>query len=105
WPGNVRELENIVERSCILGHPPLIQIADLHIPSSENRTAEKNENFASSVESGLTLKEAMDEFKREYIKRILVENGWNQTETAKILDVQRTYLTRLLKELGVKRSL
>ncbi len=32
WPGNVRELENTVERSCILGQPPFIQVSDLRLP-------------------------------------------------------------------------
>ena len=45
------------------------------------------------------LKIAIDEFKREYIERLLEQNGGNQTKVAKILKIQRTYLSRLLKEL------
>ncbi len=39
WPGNVRELENTIERSCILGQNREIQVADLRLPI----TAEKSE--------------------------------------------------------------
>jgi Nif-specific regulatory protein len=35
---------------------------------------------------------------------VLEENGWNQTETAKTLSIQRTYLSRLIKELEITIS-
>jgi len=31
-------------------------------------------------------------------------NGWSQTRTAKILGIQRTYLSRLIKELQINKS-
>jgi len=30
-------------------------------------------------------------------------NRWNQTKTAKLLGIQRTYLSRLIKELNINR--
>ena len=33
--------------------------------------------------------------------KALEDNRWNQTETAKVLDIQRTYLSRLIKELDI----
>jgi Nif-specific regulatory protein len=33
--------------------------------------------------------------------KALEDNHWNQTETAKVLDIQRTYLSRLIKELDI----
>jgi Nif-specific regulatory protein len=32
---------------------------------------------------------------------VLEENHWNQTEAAKVLGIQRTYLSRLIKELEI----
>ena len=49
-----------------------------------------------------SLKSAIDSFKREYVKKILEENGWNQTKTAKILGIQRTYVIRLINELQIR---
>jgi DNA-binding NtrC family response regulator len=49
------------------------------------------------------LKTATVEFKKAYIARILGEMGWNQTKAAKILGVQRTYLSRLLRELQIRK--
>ena len=109
WPGNVRELENSIERACVLGKPPLIQAEDLRlnlIPSSSKITGKDNEfDTAASelAESGdKTLKTALNRFKAAYIKKILDETSWNQTEAGKILGIQRTYVSRLLNELNIR---
>lgn len=45
------------------------------------------------------LKQAVHRFKKQYIKNILEENNGNQTESARVMHIQRTYLSRLIKEL------
>ena len=42
-------------------------------------------------------------FKKHYIRQTLDMNRWNQTKTAKLLGIQRTYLSRLIKELNINR--
>ncbi len=107
WRGNVRELENTILRGCISGTPPLIQANDLRLPffsSAESDHAEiKNIAAENSEHDDKTLKTALDNFKREYIVKILQETNWNKTKAAKIMDVQRTYLSRLISELGIKK--
>lgn len=111
WPGNIRELENSIERACVLGTPPLIQANDLHINAPANVAAEKGgESFFDSVADDLlaasdgdrTLKTALTKFKTAYVKQILNETSWNQTEAGKILGIQRTYVSRLLNELHIR---
>ncbi|MDR2759947.1 MAG: sigma 54-interacting transcriptional regulator [Spirochaetaceae bacterium] len=94
WPGNVRELENCIERACVIGKPPRIQRDVLFL---------NNETSSSEYGAGgnRDLKRAINIFKAHFIKKILKENHWNQTETAKALDIQRTYLSRLIKELDI----
>ena len=53
-------------------------------------------------EDDKTLKTAMDSFKKAYITKILKENNWNQTKTAKILGIQRTYVIKLINELDIR---
>ncbi len=107
WPGNVRELENTIERACIIGRPPLIHVNDLKLPieSESLKKSAEAKNIAEDVlmNSDRTLKTALNEFKREYLTIILNETNWNQTAAAKILDIQRTYVSRLINELGIKR--
>jgi len=92
WPGNVRELENAVERAVVIAKDKTISAQDLLIGD----IAAGRDEYR-----GKSLKEALMIFKKHFIASALDEHQWNQTETAKILDIQRTYLSRLIKELGI----
>jgi Nif-specific regulatory protein len=93
WPGNIRELENCVERACVIGKNRQIQREDLFLDA-------RPEN-SKPGEGGRSLKSAINGFKAHFIRKVLEENKWNQTETAKDLGIQRTYLSRLIKELNI----
>lgn len=94
WPGNIRELRNALERAVVMGNHEEIQPEDL--PIFGPRTAYKG------IEVGLTLDEAIDRFKREFIIANLRSTGGNRTKAAKKLDIQRTYLSRLISKLDIK---
>ena len=110
WPGNIRELENSIERACVLGTPPVIQAEDLHInmpAGSVEKNADSSletmaDDFVASSDGDRSLKTALTKFKTAYVKRILNETSWNQTEAGKILGIQRTYVSRLLNELHIR---
>jgi len=93
WPGNVRELQNCVERACVISKNEWIERGDLFLRTGfsdgEEEVTERN------------LKTAINVFKSNFIRRVLDENNWNQTETAKALVIQRTYLSRLIKDLKI----
>ncbi|EFW37108.1 sigma-54-dependent Fis family transcriptional regulator [Treponema phagedenis] len=95
WPGNIREFENAVERACVVGTPPYITEDALFFTT--------NKTFVENPEDK-TLKTAINVFKKQYILSVLEKNNWNQTSTAEVLDIQRTYLSRLLKELDIKEK-
>ena len=57
--------------------------------------------FYQNQEVDKTLKTALNAFKKSYVTKILEENNWNQTETAKVLDVTRTYITKLMSDLNI----
>lgn len=106
WPGNVRELKNSVERACVLGRPPVLQAGDLHLSVSgygtDMRTLNGNVIAASEQLQDKTLRTAIHNFKRMYVKHILEETAGNQTAAGKVLGIQRTYLSRLLNELHIR---
>jgi Nif-specific regulatory protein len=93
WPGNVRELENAIERAAVTAQSDKIT-PDAFLASDRSRPQEEQY-------SGKQLKEAINVFKKHYIRQTLEMNRWNQTKTAKILGIQRTYLSRLIKELEI----
>jgi len=95
WPGNVQELENCIEQACETGKGIFIQKDDLFIQTSPDISETQREGCRN-------LKNAVNAFRVHFIQKVLEENNWNQTETAKALDIQRTYLSRLIKELSIK---
>lgn len=94
WPGNVRQLENAIERAVVLAEQPEIQLSDFE---------QIFDGASAETEIIMPLKDAIDGFKKEYITKALQANGWNQGRTAKALDIERTYLNRLIKTLHITK--
>ena len=93
WPGNVRELENAIERAVVITQEELIGPEALIVNA---RGGGGEEDY-----SGHSLKKATDIFKKHFIKQALEMNNWHQTRTAKKLGIQRTYLSRLIKDFDI----
>jgi DNA-binding NtrC family response regulator len=93
WPGNVRELANVIESAVVLGQGPELTPHDL--PAKVISTVPK------LVPTGFTYHGAVDEYRRELIEKTLAETQGNRAAAAKILGLQRTYLSRLIKALRV----
>lgn len=102
WNGGSFELKASIERAFAVGHLPTITAGDLGLSSNTlgNAVSDTVERDINSEDK--TLKSALDSFKRYYVKKILEENGNNQTKAAKVLGLQRTYLSRLISELDIR---
>ncbi len=96
WPGNVRELENIIERAASIAEGDIISIE--HIPSKLITTnlIPKPDNSIPTV-----FDEAMQEAKREVIKRALHYSSDNRVKAAKLLGIQRSKLYYTMKNVGL----
>lgn len=92
WPGNIRHLENAVERAIVLQDSGELTIESFPFESSDSQI---------EINVGASLKEASDAFRRSFITNTLKSTAGNRTKAAKILDVQRSYLSRLIKELEI----
>ena len=97
WPGNIRELENAIERAVVLSTGSEIEPGDLPVSGAE---ADPDTDRAAS--SGY--QEAVTAFKRDFLRAALVRTNGNRTRAAEALGLQRTYLSRLLKDLGIRGS-
>jgi Nif-specific regulatory protein len=51
---------------------------------------------------GQTLEEALNQFKRDFIILNLRHTGGNRSQAAKIMDIQRTYLSRLISKYELR---
>ncbi len=101
WPGNIRELANAIERAVVLGLSDFIEAEDLptHVVSLKRGKAEVK------VDTGLPFHEAVDAFKRSMIMDCLKRTDGNQSRAAEELGLQRTYLARLITNLGLREAL
>jgi DNA-binding NtrC family response regulator len=93
WPGNVRELANVIESAVVLGQGPDLTPRDL--PAKVVSTVPK------VVPNGFSYHGAIDDYRRELIARTLTHTEGNRAAAAKILGLQRTYLSRLIKSLRI----
>jgi Nif-specific regulatory protein len=94
WPGNIRELRNAIERAVVMGDDKKVRPEDLPIFNSQS--------CDSGLEVGLTLKDALNRFKKEFITINLDHTGGNRSQAAKIMGIQRTYLSRLISKYGLR---
>lgn len=96
WPGNVRELENAIERAVVISRHETILPEDLLLHGADVGEQARYQ--------GLALKEGVHAFKRQFIRGALERHGWNHTETAQELDIQRSYLSKLVKDLDIRKK-
>jgi two-component system nitrogen regulation response regulator NtrX len=112
WPGNVRELKNLIERVIILtseaeeGHPvtPATLLGHLEDETLSPRVPENygDASQAASVATTRNLRDARQEFEKEFILKTLRENDFNVSKCAQILGVERSHLHRKIKSFGIE---
>lgn len=97
WPGNIRELENVLMRAVILCPDDTLEPSYLHLANSPFSSTSETETGSPS----LHYHESMNAYSRKIIEEALRRNGWNQTKAAEELGLQRTYLTKLLRQKDI----
>lgn len=103
WPGNVRQLRNNVERLMILaGGDPLAEVTAEMLPQDVGALVPMTPNGAGGERLlGLPLRDAREEFEREYLVAQINRFGGNISRTAEFIGMERSALHRKLKSLGV----
>ena len=100
WPGNVRELRNLIERIAILetGNDSE-KILDI---IKESLSKSNEDVFSITDNLSIPLREARENFEKEYLTTQIKKFGGNISKTAKFVGMERSALHRKLKLLGVK---
>lgn len=100
WPGNVRELKNLIERLAIMVERGVIDEFDMPAPYNPD-AAEGMASIEAQLFLSHSLKDAKKAFERAFIKKKLLHNKNNITNTAKEIGVERSYLHKKLKNLNI----
>ena len=92
WPGNVRELKNTIERLVIMSPSDNI----------DTKVIQHVRGKKSDYSLFKTLREAREQFEKDFILKKLQENNWNVSKTAEDLEIERSNLHRKIKSLGIE---
>lgn len=111
WPGNVRELKNFVEKIGILSHVREIDLEEAFPSRDEPPKVEaqistpilddSSFRFETPVVNWNAFHKSVDTL---YLQFVLNACSQNVTATSKVLELERAYLHRLIKKLGIERA-
>jgi len=86
WPGNVRQLENRVKRAIIMSDRALLTPEDMGLKPGDKRNVK-------------LMDEAVEDFKKSYIREVLDMNNWNKAQTARDLGVDPRTIFRFIEKM------
>jgi two-component system nitrogen regulation response regulator NtrX len=106
WPGNIRQLRNVVERILILSPSDASRPVSVDELPRESSGVPGDAGKSGSAELvGLSLRDAREQFEREYLALQITRFNGNISRTAEFIGMERSALHRKLKALGVNSNL
>lgn len=101
WPGNVRQLRNVIERTMILAPSERIGRIEVDMLPAETTAGESVEQGIPNSIMTSPLREARENFEREYLRIQIRRFSGNISRTANFIGMERSALHRKLKLLGL----
>lgn len=103
WPGNVRELFNICERAVLLSNETTISSSTVQSLLSTGTVLHPAPS--ASLTPATDFEEiALDDVEKIHIKRTLERTGFNVSQTADLLKIDRRTLQRKMMKYGLRES-
>jgi DNA-binding NtrC family response regulator len=101
WPGNVRELENTLVRALVMSRGPALSVRDIEgsvwrSPSHDG--AEGGKGSGALPEDPKPGNASLAEVERNHVQRVLFETDGNKSAAARLLEVSRPTLNRIIKD-------
>ncbi len=106
WPGNIRELKNVIERVVLLETGPTMKREMLPFASERSDEGSIGRRIdailsAPLPEDGVDFETLVGDFERALILKASEESGWNQSRTARLLNVKRDKLRYRMKSFNI----
>lgn len=96
WPGNIRELKNVVERAVVLSRGDFIEAEDLTLTQLAT-SGDTNDQPSIPVGSQPFHPMTLDDMERQHIQATLAATGWNKSQAAGLLGIERSTLDRKIR--------
>jgi two-component system nitrogen regulation response regulator NtrX len=100
WPGNIRELKNTVERIAIFSTSNEIGLKDVKAYAEETRSV-GGATLSGEIKTYSDFKEKTES---TFLREKLEENGWNVSETARKLGMQRSNLYKKIEKYSLSKE-
>lgn len=100
WPHNYTQLQRVLQELALMAEGQEISVGEVEeVLRREQAMAEATGRTQKPAEP-LDLSQTLDQINREVIRRVLAEEGGNQSRSAQRLGISRTTLWRLLNRQG-----
>lgn len=104
WHGHIRELENLIESVVTVISPDVESIDSSFLPLDVQREFEEFRLRGRSRVRGMPLKEQLDNYEAELIKKALIACDWNQSEAARTLQTSEGNIRYKMSHLNIHRD-
>jgi DNA-binding NtrC family response regulator len=94
WPGNIRQLENAIEQAVVLSNHPVLTLDDL--PRDVREDLPPSYDSVGAGQLSFSDNPSLEEIKKRYTLYVINRVRGNISRAAKILDVDRRSLYRML---------
>ena len=101
WPGNVRELENVVTRALVMNRGPALTLESVGAAPMEvgsDAVEVGDEQLESMNAATPSLSDVRSQVERRYVRRVLEGTGGNKSRAARVLQISRPTLNRMIEE-------
>ncbi len=100
WPGNVREMKNVIERAIVLAEGDCIDQQDLML-SKLPTTGDTTDVPSVPVDF---VPCSLADVERRHILATLRATGWNKSQTASMLGIERSTLDRKIQRYDLQEA-
>jgi len=102
WPGNIRELENAIEQAVALSYRPILTPEDLPQDVREHEASRLSPVGTEDRQFLFADNPSLEEVKKRYVLHVLKLTQGNVSATARLLNVDRRSLYRMLARYKIE---
>jgi len=104
WDGNIRELENFIERMMTVVPTDASTIDPSFFPVELQQELETFRLKRNAAMRSTSIKEQLDKYEAEIIKKALIECGWNQSKAARKLHTSESNIRYKMGLFKIQRN-